>query len=260
MRTMVFVQVIIISICGLTMGACAAPRGNAANLPNPAAVFCQEQGYMYEIRTDAEGNNDGVCVFSENESCDGWEFYYGICVPSDNEADPIATEPAPPEPTEAVLPEKVTYRDDEYRFEVAYPAHWEFEVSSIGQESDLHPFSKLLRFSMENWVLSLHVKFNRDTTVIGGGFGAGDMVQEGIVSLLGKSVPVNKLVYEGKTKLVWYGAQMDDIEIFAKLEDTSHQDYGQIVIDSAIQAEAEKILESLTRIGEPLTLSWAIWV
>jgi putative hemolysin len=33
----------------------AAPAGGA-ELPNPAAAYCQEQGYTYEIRTAADGS------------------------------------------------------------------------------------------------------------------------------------------------------------------------------------------------------------
>jgi len=44
-------------------------------IPNPAAVYCVEQGYRYEIRTDDEGNQYGVCISPDGTECMGWEYY-----------------------------------------------------------------------------------------------------------------------------------------------------------------------------------------
>jgi putative hemolysin len=48
-------------------------------LPNPASVFCQEQGGQLEIRTDASGGQYGVCIFADGSECDEWAFYRGEC-------------------------------------------------------------------------------------------------------------------------------------------------------------------------------------
>lgn len=54
-------------------------------LANPAAVFCQEQGYTFEIRTREDGKQCGACVFSEAEDdvCNAWDFLYGSCGPAE---------------------------------------------------------------------------------------------------------------------------------------------------------------------------------
>lgn len=52
-------------------------------LPNPASVYCEEQGYRVEIRTDGEGNQYGVCVFPDGSECDEWAFFRGECGPPD---------------------------------------------------------------------------------------------------------------------------------------------------------------------------------
>jgi hypothetical protein len=44
-------------------------------IPNPAAVYCIEQGYRYEIRTDDKGNQYGVCIAPDGTECMGWEYY-----------------------------------------------------------------------------------------------------------------------------------------------------------------------------------------
>ena len=54
-----------------------------AELPNPASVYCEEQGYRVEIRTDDEGNQHGVCVFPDGSECDEWAFFRGECGPAD---------------------------------------------------------------------------------------------------------------------------------------------------------------------------------
>jgi putative hemolysin len=54
-----------------------------AELPNPASVHCQEQGYLLEIRTDEEGNQYGVCIFPDGSECDEWAFFRGECGPAD---------------------------------------------------------------------------------------------------------------------------------------------------------------------------------
>jgi putative hemolysin len=50
-------------------------------LANPAAAFCLQHGYRDEIRTDAAGNQSGVCVFNDNSTCDDWAYLGGKCGP-----------------------------------------------------------------------------------------------------------------------------------------------------------------------------------
>lgn len=49
------------------------------SLPNPAAVYCVEQGYKYEIKTNPDGSQYGVCAFPDGSECKGWAFYRGEC-------------------------------------------------------------------------------------------------------------------------------------------------------------------------------------
>lgn len=44
-------------------------------MPNPAAAWCEEQGYGYEIRKDAAGNEYGVCIFGNGMEADEWAVY-----------------------------------------------------------------------------------------------------------------------------------------------------------------------------------------
>lgn len=47
-------------------------------LPNPASVFCVEQGGTLEMRNEEAGTY-GVCKFSDGTECDEWKFYRGEC-------------------------------------------------------------------------------------------------------------------------------------------------------------------------------------
>jgi Tol biopolymer transport system component/putative hemolysin len=47
-------------------------------LANPASVYCEEQGYTLEIRTDENGEY-GVCIFPDGSECEEWAFYRGEC-------------------------------------------------------------------------------------------------------------------------------------------------------------------------------------
>jgi putative hemolysin len=52
----------------------------SAGMPNPASVFCEEQGGWVEIR-EGEGGQVGYCVFPDGSECEEWAFFRGECVP-----------------------------------------------------------------------------------------------------------------------------------------------------------------------------------
>jgi putative hemolysin len=54
-------------------------------LPNPASVYCEQQGYMLEIRTAEDGSQSGVCVFPDGSECDEWAYFRGECKPASME-------------------------------------------------------------------------------------------------------------------------------------------------------------------------------
>ncbi|WP_235855600.1 protease inhibitor I42 family protein [Methanofollis fontis] len=52
------------------------PAGTTeVGMANPSAVWCDEMGYDYEIRKDADGNEYGVCIFPNGTEMDAWEAY-----------------------------------------------------------------------------------------------------------------------------------------------------------------------------------------
>jgi putative hemolysin len=51
------------------------------NMPNPASVYCEQNGNKLEIRTAADGSQNGICVFPDGSTCDEWTYYRGECGP-----------------------------------------------------------------------------------------------------------------------------------------------------------------------------------
>ena len=46
---------------------------------NPAATYCKELGYSYEIVTTYDGSQIGICRFNDIEECEEWDFLKGNC-------------------------------------------------------------------------------------------------------------------------------------------------------------------------------------
>ncbi len=74
-------------VAALVLVACGTPKpeptpeAGQGGLPNPASVYCQEQGGQLEIRQDSQGGQYGVCIFEDGSECDEWAFYRGECEP-----------------------------------------------------------------------------------------------------------------------------------------------------------------------------------
>jgi putative hemolysin len=59
-----------------------------AGIPNPASVYCEQNGNKHEIQTASDGSQSGVCVFPDGSTCDEWAYFRGGCGPS-AQASPI---------------------------------------------------------------------------------------------------------------------------------------------------------------------------
>lgn len=66
-------------ICKCEKSRCEAVFKAAAEIPNPASVYCVESGGKLEIRTDASGGQQGICVLANGTECDEWKYYHGEC-------------------------------------------------------------------------------------------------------------------------------------------------------------------------------------
>ena len=83
-----------------------------ADMPNPASVYCEAQGYRSEIRTASDGSQTGYCIFPDGSECDEWMYYRGECGPSDSS----------PKPTDEIVDGWKTYRNELLGYSFQYPA------------------------------------------------------------------------------------------------------------------------------------------
>lgn len=89
-----------------------------ADMPNPASVFCVEQGYTSEIRTAADGSQTGYCIFPGGSECDEWMYYRGEC----------GSSVPPPPPTNEIVDGWRTYRNELLGYSFQYPADAEIGI------------------------------------------------------------------------------------------------------------------------------------
>lgn len=85
----------------IVLAACKMPRIQSwepvatdiplANMPNPASVYCEQNGNQLEIRTAADGSQSGMCIFPDGSACDEWAYFRGEC----GSPAPTSPEPAP---------------------------------------------------------------------------------------------------------------------------------------------------------------------
>jgi putative hemolysin len=223
-------------VLALLLSGCASaqPAPDQAGLPNPASVFCEEQGGKTEIRTDAEGGQYGVCIFEDGSECDEWAFYRGECKPGQPEV----------APSPVSVP---AYINEAYGFSFDPPSDWTIE----GHEDHL-------LFDRPGY--QMFVGFQRageERKPFRTGMPSGEFVDGGTASLLGQRVPKQILVSDGKNKVVAYDGRIKVgdliLVIFLDAVETPEVSYNDLDIPPEIMGEADQIIASfaLTSGGIP---------
>jgi len=85
-------RILVFTIILMALTACKALRGQTpeptatdtpqVGMPNPASVYCEQNGNKLEIQTAADGSQSGVCVFPDGSTCDEWAYFRGECGPA----------------------------------------------------------------------------------------------------------------------------------------------------------------------------------
>jgi putative hemolysin len=85
-------RIIPFTILLMTLAACTAQQVQApepaatetpqANMPNPASVYCEQNGNKLGIQTASDGSQNGICVFPDGSTCDEWSYFRGECGPA----------------------------------------------------------------------------------------------------------------------------------------------------------------------------------
>jgi hypothetical protein len=99
-------------------------------------VYCEEQGYALEMRSDENGTY-GVCIFPDGSECEEWAFFRGECEPGTGEEEPTEV-PVTPEEEPVQAPDPARARDaaldyvfDHYGEVVFPPPGSDWQVGSI---------------------------------------------------------------------------------------------------------------------------------
>jgi putative hemolysin len=185
-----------------------------ANLPNPASVFCEEQGFKLKIRSAADGSQSGTCVFPDGSECDEWAYFRGECAPGGAAPEPTAG--ATLAPTEFPTPFPIepadyqgfwTYTHPVYAFSIMLPEDWIVEeVTSSdplmnGHTLNLHP----------NYVSgneNIRMTFRRtgeDARLWPTGVGQGEFVPNGTLDVASQGAQRVLLVCPtGEVTAIWY--------------------------------------------------------
>lgn len=74
-RVVIFCIIVsLLLIVGCTENGEKGAPDQPAQLANPSAVYCDEQGFIYDIR-DTEAGQVGYCVFLDASECLGWDYF-----------------------------------------------------------------------------------------------------------------------------------------------------------------------------------------
>lgn len=212
-------------LMGIALLTSCSPAQSAStpvpNIPNPAAVYCGQQGGKSEIVTAADGSQSGLCIFPDGSRCDEWAYFRGECqpggsvviptptpVPAAPTATPVPTDtPEPTSPPPLVIDDTwATYINDQYGFSFRYPADWTLKeiTGSVDTMSGhavhlLHPTDPTVR------LIIAFKRADEDRQITPTGMGGGELVSRGSVSLLGQPVERIVRVELDKDMTVYYG-------------------------------------------------------
>jgi putative hemolysin len=190
----------------------------AADLPNPASVFCEQQGNKLDIRPAADGNQSGICISPDGIECDEWAYYRGECVfpneglliitPTEVMSAEIPTEIPTPMPIESADYQGWwTYSHDVYGFSIMLPEDWIVEEVTgndslnNGHVLNLHP-------SYASGKENIRMTFRRtgeNAWLWPDGVGVGEFIPQGTLDIAG--LPALRLLLvcpTGEVTEIWY--------------------------------------------------------
>jgi putative hemolysin len=192
-----------------------APSSTAANMPNPASTFCEEQGNRLEIRTAADGNQNGVCIFPDGSECDEWTYFRGECGPSI-----LAVSPSALKALHTAMPIDPAdyqgwwiYTHHDYNFSIMLPDGWIVnEVTSNDPLMNGHMLT-LGGQVATGGTESIRMTFRRTGEAIPlwpTGVGPGEFIEQGTLDVAGEPVRRVLLVCpsltnpDGEVTSIWY--------------------------------------------------------
>ncbi len=76
----VSLSLLVLLLLGQAQPASQPETPGRTSLGNPAYTYCTDiMGYDYQVVTNPDGSQDGVCMMPDGEQCSHWDFYAGKC-------------------------------------------------------------------------------------------------------------------------------------------------------------------------------------
>jgi putative hemolysin len=87
MKRIITFTIILMALTACTARQIQTPKPAATdipqmNMPNPASVYCEQDGNKLGIQTASDGSQSGVCIFPDGSICDEWAYFRGECGPA----------------------------------------------------------------------------------------------------------------------------------------------------------------------------------
>ncbi len=225
-----------------------------ALIPNPASVYCEQQGFKSEIRTAPDGSQFGVCIFPDGSECDEWAYYRGECGLATQTASPTEIPTAMPIDPAGYDQGWWTYTHIAYNFSIMLPQDWIVEevVTSDalmnGHILNLHPNYDL---DKQNIRLTFR-RVGEDVRLWPTGVGQGEFILQGTLDIAGQPALRWLLVCPtGEITSIWYHQAEDqpnitrgDMEFSFIYSIGNHCEPGQS-LSGKVQRWGEMIVASL---------------
>ncbi len=186
------------------------PVPTSANMPNPASVFCEGQGYKLEIRTAPDGSQSGVCIFPDGSECDEWAYFRGECGPANQSASPAALTAMP-----TALPIDPadyqgwrTYTQSVYNFSIMLPDGWIVNEAASNDPLMNGHLLDLGGQAATGGKENIRITFRRvgeEVPLWPTGVGQGEFIQQGTLDIAGQ--PARRLLLvcaTGEVTAIWY--------------------------------------------------------
>ncbi len=148
-----FTFIMMILAAGMVLSGCesmALPTEDIetmTGIANPASVYCVESGYTSEIRMDAAGAQQGVCVFDDDTECEEWAYYNGEC-------GPVVRPAVLPDYVQPVRDAVISSINENYpEVTLPEPEGWNVGISS----SAAYARSRTYRLTSGNWMMTINV-------------------------------------------------------------------------------------------------------
>ncbi|MCJ7624262.1 MAG: NBR1-Ig-like domain-containing protein [Anaerolineaceae bacterium] len=157
-----------------------------------------------------------------------------------------------PEPTVESTPDDYPgweqYTNEIYGFSFRYPSTW--MVEDISYENPVGGTVNMVQLSQDTLTLFIEYGFSYELIGSGGtGIGAGEIQSLGEATFFDQTVATSALVYQGKTKTIFFNAPgriipVSDLVYVLSLQDTAQVPYEELEIPADVLDEVAQILGS----------------